>query len=436
MPNFHNHVISWGSARNPGFTSEIDPSLDRPSSDGDVYYRSMVSLPGFTTDQVGKGVTYAATTYHPITATRVYNTQTGKGATGKLVANTPRTFTVTGGAIPAGATAVTGNVTVINPSNSWAVFVGPVATGSPSTSTINFVKGQTVANSMTVALSAKGTLSATYMSTAGNTTDFVFDVTGYYTPDTSGDRYSPLTPARLVDSRIGVGLAGRLASKTPRTFTVIGHGGVPAGAKAVTGNVTVVGSTASGAVYLGPNPVVAPTTATVAFTKGQVQGNSLTVELSAKGTLSATFIAAAGFSTDIVFDVTGYYAAGTTGARFVPLTPVRLLDTRYSNGLSGKLSANVPRTFAIRGRGGVPSSASGVSGNITVVGPTHGWAVYLGPVTTAKPTTSTVNFVKGQTKSNGLDLALSKTGALSATYMATAGNTTNLVLDVTGYFAP
>jgi hypothetical protein len=32
------------------------------------------------------------------------------------------------------------------------------------------------------ALSATGTLSATYISTSGNTTDLVFDVTGYFTP--------------------------------------------------------------------------------------------------------------------------------------------------------------------------------------------------------------------------------------------------------------
>jgi hypothetical protein len=37
-----------------------------------------------------------------------------------------------------------------------------------------------------VALSATGTLSATYISTTGNTTDLVLDITGYFEPAVSG----------------------------------------------------------------------------------------------------------------------------------------------------------------------------------------------------------------------------------------------------------
>jgi hypothetical protein len=60
--------------------------------------------------------------------------------------------------------------------------VGPNPTATPSTSTLNFNRGDIKANGLTVALSPSGTLSATYMSTPGNTTDLVFDVTGYYVP--------------------------------------------------------------------------------------------------------------------------------------------------------------------------------------------------------------------------------------------------------------
>jgi hypothetical protein len=84
--------------------------------------------------------------------------------------------------VPANATAVTGNVTVTGETSGWAVFVGPAPTPSPTSSTINFVKGDVKANGLTVALSATGTLSATYMSSSGNTTDLVFDVTGYFVP--------------------------------------------------------------------------------------------------------------------------------------------------------------------------------------------------------------------------------------------------------------
>jgi hypothetical protein len=124
----------------------------------------------------------------------------------------------------------------------------------------------------------------------------------------------------------------------------------------------------------------------------------------------------------------------TSGASYVPIAPARLLDTRVGNGLAGKLSANTPATFTVSGRGGVPANASAVTGNLTVVDETSSWAVYLGPDPIANPTSSTINFVKGDIVANGVTVALSSSGTLSATYMAGAGATTDLVFDVTGYF--
>jgi hypothetical protein len=353
------------------------------------------------------------------------------------LANTPATFQVSGrGGIPSGATAVTGNVTVTNETSAWAVYLGPDPVANPSTSTLNFLGGDIKANGLTVALAASGTLSATYISTAGNTTDLVFDVTGYFTPDTSGATFHPLAPARLLDTRVGNGLSGKLSANAPATFQVGGRGGIPANATAVTGNVTVVNETSAWAVYLGPDPIAAPTSSTINFNAGDILANGLTVALSATGTLSATYISTTGNTTDLVFDVTGYFTADTSGAKYVAVTPARLLDTRYGNGLSGRLSANTPRTFAVGGRGGVSAGAVGITGNVTVVNPTASWAVHLGPDPIAAPTTSTINFKAGDIKANGLTVALGSGGSLSATYMSTAGNTTDLVLDVTGYFTP
>ena len=436
-PGFHNHVSVWGSSRNPGFTSQMDPNLDRPQSDGDVYYRSMVSMPGLTIDDVGKAVGYNPATYHPITPVRMLDTRTGNGLSGKLAANTPRTFAVTGrNGIPSAATAVTGNVTVANSNHAGAVYLGPQSIAYPSTSTINFAKGSVIANGVTTALSKTGTLSATFLSSAGFTTDLVFDVTGYFTADTSGDTYHTMTRTRLLDTRVGNGLSGNFVANTPRVFQVATRAGIPAAAKAVTGNVTVVNSTNAWAVYIGPNPVANPSTSTVNFKAGQVQANSLTVALSPTGTLSATYMSNPGNTTHLVFDVTGYYMAGTGGLKYVPMSPARLMDSRFSNGLYGKLPANSPRTFYVANRYGVSPSAAGITGNLTVVNSTGGWAVFVGPTAIAKPSTSTLNFNKGDVKANGLTVALGSGGSLSATYMSTAGNTTNLILDVTGYFIP
>ena len=377
----------------------------------------------------------AGTTYHAISPTRILDTRKNIGLTGKFSANKPRTFQVTGiGDIPSGATAVTGNLTVVNETNSWAVYLGPYAVSKPSTSTINFSKGDITANGVTIAVSAIGTLSATYLALAGNTTDLVFDVTGYFTPDATGATYHPMDPVRVLDSRNGNGFKGKLLANTPRTFQVTTRDGIPAGATAVTGNVTVTNSTNSWAVYIGPDALIKPPASTINFKKGQVLANGLTVSLSATGTISATYLSTKGNTTDLVFDVTGYYTADATGYRFVPVTPARLLDSRSGNGLSGKFKANTARTLAMASRVSVPSTAKAIAGNLTVVNQTNSWAVFVGPVAVAKPGTSNLNFRRGEVRSNSLTVALSDAGSLSGMYLSSSGNTTDLILDVTGYF--
>jgi Fibronectin type III domain len=378
----------------------------------------------------------AGNTYRPVTPVRVLDTRCGTGLSGKLVAGAPRTFQVTGrNGIPAGAVAITGNATVVNSSAASSIYLGPHPVARPPTSTINFNKGQVTNYGVTVALSGTGTLSATYLAGSG-TTDLVLDATGYFTPDTGGETYHPLAPARLLDTRVGNGLSGKLKADTPRTFVVRGRGGVPSNARAVTGNVTVVNSTAGWAVYFGPGPVAKPGASTINFTRSQIQGNSLTVALSSKGTLSATFMSGSGNTTDLVFDVTGYYTADGSGASYVPIAPARLLDTRVDVGLTGKLSANTPQAFQVTGRGGVPTNEAGVTGIVSVFNQTNGWAVFVGPVPTAKPKTSALNFLKGDINANGVTVALGAGGSLSVTYMSAARSTADVVLDVTGYFMP
>jgi hypothetical protein len=425
-----NNDVTWHSCTVMNLCNGV-AGYDGPTGLGTPNGTGAFTAPGVP-PPVGSGATY-----HPITPARVLDTRSGNGLMGPLSANTPATFQVGSlGGVPANASAVTGNLTVTGSSAGWAIYIGPDANPSPTSSTINFKAGQVRANGLTVALSATGSLSATYISSAGNTTDLVFDVTGYFTPDTSGATYHPMAPARLLDTRAGNGLSGKLSANTPVTFGVSGRGGVPAGATAVTGNVTVVNETSAWAVYLGPDPIASPTSSTINFKAGDTLANGLTVALSATGTLSATYMSTAGNATDLVFDVTGYFTPDASGATYHPLAPARLLDTRSGNGLMGPLSANTPATFQVGSLGGVPANATAVTGNVTVTGSSAGWAVYLGPDPIASPTSSTINFTAGDILANGLAVALSPAGTLSATYISTAGNRTDLVFDVTGYFTP
>jgi len=72
-----------------------------------------------------------------------------------------------------------------------------------------------------------------------------------------------------------------------------------------------------------------------------------------------------------------------------------------------------------------------------VVNETRSGAVFVGPESLAKPTTSNLNFRVGDVRANGLTVQLGgSTGSLSLTYLSAAGSTTDLVMDVTGYYVP
>jgi len=377
-------------------------------------------------------------TYFPLTPTRLLDSRDGTGLWGAFSSHVARTFQVTGGVVPANATAVTGNLTVTGQTSLGFLYMGPVAINDPTSSTLNFPVGDDRANAVTVALGAGGTLSVTYAAPIlGPIAHVIFDVTGYFAPDTSGATYFPVTPARLLDSRNGTGLSGAFSSHVARTFQVTGYGGVPAGATAVTGNLTVTQQTSLGFLYLGPNAANNPTSSTLNFPVGDDRANAVTVALGAGGTLSVTYAAPTlGPTAHVIFDVTGYFVPGLSGASYVPLTPTRLLDSRNGTGLSGAFSSHVARTFQVTGSV-VPAQANAVTGNLTVTQQTQLGFLYIGPVAMNNPTSSTLNFPLGDDRANAVTVALGTGGKLSVTYAApTTGPTAHVIFDVTGYFVP
>ncbi len=124
------------------------------------------------------------------------------------------------------------------------------------------------------------------------------------------------------------------------------------------------------------------------------------------------------------------------GATYVPLTPTRILDTRSGTGLSGLFSSHVARTFGVTGRGGVPTNATAVTGNLTVTGQTSLGYLYIGPNAMNDPNSSTLNFPTGDDRANAVTVALGARGTLSVTYVAVPGATARVIFDVTGYFVP
>jgi hypothetical protein len=249
----------------------------------------------------------------------------------------------------------------------------------------------------------------------------------------AGGTYVAVDPKRLLDTRIGLGLTGRLVSSTPRTFLVADGNPVPPNAIAVTGNLTVTGQSSGGYVTLGPTVGASPTFSTINFPVGDNRANGVTVSLGAGGTLQAVFVGASSTaSTQLVFDVTGYFAPDLDHAAYHALAPYRALDTRNGTGLSGVFVAGSPRTFSVGSS--VPVTAEAVTGNLTTTTQSSRGFVTIGPAVLSTPAFSTLNFPVGDNRANNVTVKLGANGTLQAVYVATAGARTNLVFDVTGYY--
>jgi hypothetical protein len=212
--------------------------------------------------------------------------------------------------VPADATAITGNLTVVGQSRAGFLSVTPdPPVGTPGSSTLNFPVGDVRANGLTADLNADGELSITYIAAAGATTNAALDITGYYVEDNTGLLFYPLNPGRVLDSRSGAklsGITGSFKSSIPKTLPVGGHWGVPTGAEAVTGNLTVANQTAAGFVSITPTADANPTTSTLNFPLGDIRANGVTVPLDSNS-LALVYKATTGKTTHLLLDVTGYF---------------------------------------------------------------------------------------------------------------------------------
>ena len=391
----------------------------------------------------------AGAVFVPIAPVRLLDSRSGNGTTGKFVSSTPKTIQITGrGGIPANAVAITGNVTVTNQQQAGFVAMTRLPDSNPATSTLNFPVHDNRANNVTSPLSTSGAVSLTYKtSTSGKTADVLLDVTGYFLNGNAGSTFKPLAPVRVLETRAvagQIGPHGPIHSSVNTEFKVAGVKTVPANAVAVTGNLTIVNQTAGGFITLSTGaPAANPATSTINFPVNDIRANGVTVKLSPTGTLWFVYKTSAASATiQVLFDVTGYYVNDLTGARFVPMSPGRRLDTRLPappQGLTGTFKSKVPRTLIIEPYQGVPTNATAITGNLTVVSSTSNGLVSMTQATPAAgttPTTSTINFPKGDIRANGVTGPLTDpAGTIGLTFVgASSTSTTHLILDLTGYF--
>ena len=248
-----------------------------------------------------------------------------------------------------------------------------------------------------------------------------------------GSGYHPMPPVRVLDSRGSVGGWGvKLSAGTPKSLKVTGAD-VPTSARAVVLNVTVTNGTAGSFLTVYPAGTTLPTASNLNFAAGQTLPNLVTVKVGTGGMVS--FANAVG-AVDVIADLVGYYDDGSAadGQLFNGITPGRALDSRTTNGgWGGTPLGTATRDVTIRGRVGVPGTATAAVINITATGGTNGSFLTAWPAGVTKPNASNVNFAAGQTIPNLAIVQLGTGGAISIT---NAIGTVDVVLDVVGYFDP
>ena len=136
--------------------------------------------------------------------------------------------------------------------------------------------------------------------------------------------------------------------------------------------------------------------------------------------------------TDVIIDINGYFAApGAGGLSLYNVTPCRVFDTRDVLGAPA-LAANVERLVSMSANlCGLPSNARAYAFNATVVPTGFMGFLSLWPNNTAQPWVSTLNAIDGAITSN-MAIVPTTNGVIKAL----AYNSTHLLLDVSGYFAP
>jgi len=361
-------------------------------------------------------------TYIGITPQRLLSPTTLKTAVGKTVQ-------VTGlDGIPAEAVAITGNLTVVNPSVAgYLAVTSVVPKGTPTTSTLAFPAHDNRANAVTIPLGPGGTLGITYIGKAGSSTQIVFDVTGYFLPGASGASYYGIAPSRLLN-------ATTLKTSVARTVQVTGLAGVPADAVAITGNVTVASPAYAGHISVTRLATNSPATSTINFPAHDTRANAVTVPLGPGGRIGITYVGKAGTTTKIVFDVTGYFLPGGKGASYYGVIPNRLLNVTT-------IKAAVGKSVQVTGVGAnpamqIPAGAVAITGNVGVISPAYTGHLSVTSVALNSPSTSTLNFPAGDTRANAVTVLLGPGGKIGITYVGKAGTTTRVVFDLTGYFLP
>jgi Abnormal spindle-like microcephaly-assoc'd, ASPM-SPD-2-Hydin len=374
------------------------------------------------------GSTPSALQFIPVTPCRIVDTRNATGAFGgpELAAGDARTFDVpqSGCGIPANAVAYSLNVTVVPIESLGYLTVWPSGQAQPVVSTLNS-DGRVKANATITPAGTNGGVNVY----ASDATQFILDIDGYFVPagTTSGLQFFPLTPCRVADTRNATGSLGgpSLAGNDSRAFPVQSSAcGIPSTAKAYSLNITAVPHDSLGFLTAWPSGQAQPVVSTLNSSTGVVTANAAIVPAGSGGDISIFVSDAA----DVILDVDGYFAPPATGGlSLYTVTPCRVLDTRNGAGaFNGTLAVPVHTSTCAP-----PSTAKSYILNATVVPPASLSYLTLWAAGGSQPEVSTLNATDGAVTSN-MAIVPTTNGSIDAF----ATDSTQLILDISSYFAP
>jgi uncharacterized repeat protein (TIGR03803 family) len=324
------------------------------------------------------------------------------------------------------------NVTVVPNGYLGYLTVWPAGQSRPLVSTLNSLDGRIKANAAIVPAGAGGEISV-YVT---DTTNVIVDVNGYFTPPTSSTlAFYPLPPCRVADTRDPTKPTGLgpplLTGGQPRAFPILNATSCnipPTGVAAYSLNFTVVPHGSLGYLTVWPTGQAQPTVSTLNDVLGRVIANAAIVVAGSSGEISAY----ATNNTDLIIDINGYFAAaGQGGLSLYAVAPCRVIDTRHVGSgqpFTGVLS---PPVDVVATQCGVSSLAQAYVFNATVVPVGSLGYLTLWPDGENQPVVSTLNAADGSI-TNNMAIVPTNNGKVDAF----ANGLTQLILDISSYFAP
>jgi hypothetical protein len=346
---------------------------------------------------------------------RVLDTRAGIGSAARALGPGQVLTLAVAAASEAGASAVALNLTATDATGPGFLTAWPCGQAMPTTSVLNFVPGQTVANFVTAGLGASGVCLA-----SSAPVQVVADLMGWFT---GTDDFAGAAPTRLLDTRVS---KDPLEAGVERRLPLSAGAGYPGGSGGVALNVTVVSPAADGFVTVYPCGS-RPLASTVNFRADEIVPNFTVVPYSGGEVCLYSLV-----RTNVVVDGFGW---GGHGNGFALESPSRLLDTRNGTG-STTGAASPANTISLRvaGRGGVPNDATAALVTITATGGTADGFVTAWPCDQPRPVASVLNLRPGLLRSNAALLHLSQADGSVCLYAWTVnGSAVHLVVDAVGW---